>query len=56
MIIVPVEKLRKYISFENGSWIHDPNMPDELMEDYILFVHKYEEQERRLSNEYAEEN
>ena len=26
MIIVPDEKLRKYLAFEDGKWIHDPEM------------------------------
>jgi len=43
MIIVANEILRKYISFENGKWIHDPNMPETLKEEFYKFVQNYKE-------------
>lgn len=42
MIFVANEKLRKYLAFEDGKWIHDPNMPDELESDFLVFVEAYE--------------
>lgn len=43
MIIVANEILRKYISFENGKWVHDPNMPETLKEEFNKFVQNYED-------------
>lgn len=39
MIIIPNEKIMNYIALdENGQWIHDPNMPEELLEEFEQFV------------------
>lgn len=41
MMIIPSEKIMKYIAVdENGQWIHDPNMPEELLEEFEQFVQK----------------
>lgn len=40
MILVPEKKIRKYVAFENGKWIHDPNMPEDLMAAFEAFVSK----------------
>lgn len=41
MIIVPDEKLRKYLAFEDGKWIHDPEMPESLECEFQNFVSEY---------------
>lgn len=39
MIIMPPDEIRRYITVdENGEWIHDPNMPNELEEMFLEFV------------------
>lgn len=43
MIIAANEVLRKYIAFENGEWIHDPNMPEALEPEFERFVRVYQE-------------
>ncbi|MGN0496375.1 MAG: hypothetical protein ACI4GW_09150 [Lachnospiraceae bacterium] len=44
MIIMPPEEIRKYISVdENGQWIHDPKMPNELKKQFEDFVKNVEE-------------
>ncbi len=39
MIIVPNEKIRKYVAYspEEKKWIHDPNMPAEYENDFQQF-------------------
>ena len=43
MILIPDKKIRRYISYENGKWIHDPNMPRELIPDFNKFLMQYNE-------------
>lgn len=38
MLIVPDKSIRRYVAFENGKWIHDPNMPECLMDKFSKFV------------------
>ncbi len=49
MIIVPNEKIRKYVAYstDEGDWIHDPNMPAELEEEFEKF--------RKQMEQYAKE-
>ena len=44
MLIVPSENIRKYVAYsvEDGGWIHDPNMPGELVEEFEKFKKKVE--------------
>lgn len=43
MVIAVNELLRRYIAFEDGKWIHDPNMPETLQEEFEKFVENYRE-------------
>lgn len=38
MMIIPDKSIRKYVAVENGVWIHDPQMPKELEEEFQKFV------------------
>lgn len=41
MIMIPDEKIMKYVSTnERGEWIHDPQMPEELIPLFNDFVEK----------------
>ncbi len=52
MIILPPDELVKYISTDGeGNWIHDPNMPDELVPMYEQFVEK----EKKARDSYKAE-
>ena len=52
MIIVPPAKIKQYISVdENGKWIHDPQMPKELeneFENFVRDVNKAKEYKRNF--------
>lgn len=41
MIMVANEALRRYIAFDDGEWIHDPNMPEDLLPEFEQFVKDY---------------
>lgn len=44
MMIIPPEKLLPWISTgENGEWVHAPNMPRELEEEFKKFVENEKE-------------
>ena len=49
MLVVPDEKIRKYVAYsqEDGGWIHDPNMPEELEEEFRQFKRFMEQLEGR---------
>lgn len=38
MMIIPNKSIRKYVAFENGKWIHDPQMPDEMKNEFNKFI------------------
>ncbi len=43
MIIMPPEKIKQYVTVdENGKWIHDPEMPEELQGEFDKFVENVE--------------
>ena len=48
MLIVPSEKIRRYVAYsvEDGEWIHDPNMPEDLKEEFEKFKKKVEAESR----------
>lgn len=56
MILVPEKKIRKYVAFENGKWIHDPNMPEYLVADFEEFVSKVNNEMERCIVEKANIN
>lgn len=52
MMIMPNEKLFNYISTdEEGNWIHDPKMPEELVEVFDAFVKQSKEAEEKMYGE-----
>ena len=55
-MMMPDEKLVKYISTdEEGNWIHDPQMPVELVEEFDAFVKQSKEAEDEMYGECSGE-
>lgn len=57
MIIVPNEKIRKYVAYsaEDGEWIHDPKMPAELVEEFEKFKNVAESTAPIMEKEFGGE-
>lgn len=54
MIIIANELLKNYIAFEDGKWIHDPNMPETLVPEFEQFVKDYNaSKERNAKKEWG---
>ena len=56
MMIIPNERIRKYVAYsaEEGGWIHDPKMPEDLEEEFKRFKEKAEaESKMPITLKYA---
>lgn len=53
MIIIPDERIRRYIaySYEEGTWIHDPQMPSELLEAFERFKQQIDDSKETSGDE-----
>lgn len=55
MLLIPDERISQYVSTnEKGEWIHDPNMPEELMPIFDEFVLKTKQSKREWKNNMLE--